>query len=324
MGGTSWSAAAYTERVNTTRAAGKPLFAYHANVSSGAVAKAAHETLDPKKMKNGVREARDSEAHPNSRPVYVGLDVTGSMARVPMDIQEKLPTLMGLLTRRGYLADPAICVSAIGDVHSDKVPFQVGQFESGVEIDDDIRNLFLEGNGGGNMHESYDIALYFLANCVKSDAWEKRQQKGYAFIICDEELPSLTQAAHLRDVFGSIITEERDLSVDALMAEVQKRWDLFCIIPNMTSHYEDPKYSVRWRKLLGERVLRLEDPNGICELIASTIGVMEENADVDSLVADLKSEGTTDATAASVTRALSKVGEGRGLTKLGGTGLATL
>ena len=33
--------------------------------------------------------------------------------------------------------------------------------------------------------------MYFLARCVKTDAWEKRNKKGYAFIICDEELTDL-------------------------------------------------------------------------------------------------------------------------------------
>lgn len=327
MGASSWSDAAYHSRVSATRAAGKPVFDYHAKVSSGAAAKAAHEKLDPKLLKNGCREARDSDAHPNSKPVFVGLDVTGSMQNVPRMIQEKLPTLMGLLTRKGYLADPAICVAAIGDAYCDRVPFQVGQFESGVELDDDIRNMFLEGGGGGNMHESYEIALYFLANCVKSDAWDKRQQKGYAFIVCDEELNTRLAADHLRTVFGSAIGEipGNDINVDELLAKVLERWELFCIIPKMTANCEDPNYSARWRKLLNERVLTLDDPNGIAELIASTIGVLEDNADVDSLAADLASEGATDAVANSVTRALSKVGGDRGISKLAGkTGLATL
>jgi hypothetical protein len=317
MGGGNWSDAAYTTSVNKAKSAGVDKFAFNSQVHSGSVAKGSHEKLDPKKFKNGIREARDSVEHPNSKPVFVGLDVTGSMASVPRMIQGKLPTLMGLLVRKGYLADPAICVSAIGDVLCDAVPLQVGQFESGIEIDDDISNIYMEGAGGGNMHESYDLALYFLARCVKSDAWEKRQQKGYAFIICDEELRAKLSKSHVEQVFGSTMGLENDIDVVDLMAEVLERWELYVIIPKMTAHYDDPSYSKRWRELLNERVLMLDDPNGISELIASTIGILEENTDMDSLVADLTSAGVDDNTAASVSRALATVGNGeRGISQL--------
>jgi len=227
------------------------------------------------------------------------------------------------LTLKGYIADPAICIAGIGDAKYDRAPFQVGQFEAGIEIEDDITNLFLEGGGGGNRHESYDVALFFLARCVATDSWEKRGKRGYAFIICDEELPSVLQRSEIEKVFGETFGLEGDVNVDDLIAEVLEKWELYCIVPNMTSHYSDDSMKVRWRAKLGERVLLLDDPNGISELIASTIGILEDNADLDGLVEDLASVGTSSATAAAVTRALAKV-EGSGLSKLANTGLATL
>ncbi len=119
--------------------------------------------MNPALMKNGVREARDSDAHPISNPVAVMFDVTGSMQTVPRILQKNLPTLMGLCLRKGYLDDPAILIGAIGDATCDLVPLQVGQFESGNEIENDLNNLYLEGGGGGQQMESYELALYFLA-----------------------------------------------------------------------------------------------------------------------------------------------------------------
>jgi len=325
VGGTSWDDKTYATRASVRAAKKIDTFAYDTSVKSGAVAAKAHDKLDPKKLKDGRREARDSADHPNSCPVFVGLDVTGSMSSVPKMMQAKLPTLMGLLTMKGYLADPAICVSAIGDVKSDRVPFQVGQFESGIEIEDDITNLYLEGNGGGNDHESYEIALFFLARCVVSDAWEKRGKKGYAFVICDEKLAPGLLKHEVEKVFGDSMGLEGDMPIETLIAEVLQKWELYCIVPNMTSHYDDENFRERWRKHLGERVLLLDDPNGISELIASTIGILEENADIDSLVSDLSSAGTSSSTAAAVTRALARV-ESSGLSKIAGgdTGLAVL
>jgi hypothetical protein len=325
MGGVSWDDKKYTTRAKFREENKIEAFAYDASIRSGVVAAKTHEKLDPSKLKAGKREARDSEAHPNSSPIFVGLDVTGSMSQVPKMIQAKLPALMGLLTMKGYVADPAICVAGIGDAKYDRAPFQVGQFESGIEIEDDITNLYLEGGGGGNRHESYDLALFFLARCVVTDAWEKRGRRGYAFIICDEELPGVLPREEVEKVFGDKYGLEADVKVDDLVAEVLEKWELYCIVPKMTSHYSDDSYKVRWREKLGERVLMLDDPNGISELIASTIGILEENADVDSLVNDLTTAGVSAGTAESVTRALARV-EPSGLSKVSGgdTGLATL
>ena len=324
MGYGGWSEAAYTSRMDDVVRSGAPKFDYSHKVSTGAVKCESHESLDPKKIKGGIREARDSAEHPNSCPVFVGLDVTGSMKKVPEVVQEKLPALMGLLTRRGYLDDPAVCVAAIGDVAYDRVPFEVGQFETGIEIDNDIRNMYLEGGGGGNMHESYEIALFFLDRMVKFDAFEKREKKGYAFIVCDEELTKTLKLDDIKKVFGSDCGAQGDINVDDLLASVVQKWELYCIIPKMTQNYDNPKYSVRWRALLGERVLRLDDPSGIAELIASTIGIMEENVDIDSIVTDLKSEGASHSTAESVSRAL--VNSPRSVAGVTGgkTGLATI
>src|SRR5207247_2068681 len=103
-----------------------------------------------------MRESRDSTNHPESNAVIVLFDVTGSMGEVPRTIQRKLPSLMGLLLRKSYLTDPAILVGAIGDAYSDRVPLQIGQFESGIEIEDCLTNIFLEAGGGGQIHETYE------------------------------------------------------------------------------------------------------------------------------------------------------------------------
>jgi hypothetical protein len=55
--------------------------------------------------------------------------------------------------------------------------------------------------------------------------------------------------------------------------------------------------------LLGERVILLEDPNGVCELIASTIALCE-GGDFDSVIKDLEEAGTASGTTKAVTKAL--------------------
>lgn len=328
MGSTHWSDDHYRSRATHRKVTGAKTFEYDDKVRTGKVAAKVHETLDPKNMKCGVREARDSEEHPESNPVFVGLDVTGSMGRVPRMIQEKLPSLMGLLLRKGYLTDPAICVAAIGDNRMrDKAPLQVGQFESGIEIENDITNLYLEGGGGGNRCESYELALYFLARHTACDAFEKRSKKGYAFIICDEGLEAEVRSQDVEEVFGCGF-EGGSIPIKQIIDEVHEKWELYCIVPKMTNWFDDQQIKDRWREVIGtERVLLLDNPDGISEMIASTIGVLEESVDIGDLVTDLTSEGATGEVAESVSRALATVGSGAGsLGKVtgAGTGLGTL
>ena len=324
MGGSSWSDDDYSSRASVRASSGAKAFAYDDDVTSGRAAKVAHVSLDPTKMKGGLRECRDSVDHPNSNPIYIGLDVTGSMSSVPKIMQSKLKELLALLLRKGYIDDPAICVSAIGDFEAgDKVPFQLGQFESGLEIENDLTNLYLEGNGGGNKYEGYDMALYFLARCTKTDAWEKRGRKGYAFIICDEGLPAKCKRSTIKAIFGQDVQDDV-LTID-LIAEVLEKWELFCIVPNMTAYYQTALQD-SWKAVLGQRVIFLDDPNAIVETIGSCVGLCEESVDITSLVADLKDVGLSDSAAKSVTRALAKVeGTGGALSKLSvGTGLGSL
>ena len=140
--------------------------------------------MDPRDVR--VRESRDSDAHPESHAVAVLFDVTGSMQGVPRILQANLPKLMGLLIRKGYLDHPQILIGAIGDATCDAAPLQVGQFESGIEIEEDLGKLYLEGGGGGHITESYELAMYFMARHTAIDCFEKRGRRGYLFVIGDE------------------------------------------------------------------------------------------------------------------------------------------
>lgn len=320
MGSSNWSDDAYADRASLRAATGAKSFAYDDDIKTGKVKAATHAALDPSKMKAGCRECRDSKEHPNSNPVFIGLDVTGSMGKVPGMMQVKLKELMALLLKKGWIEDPAICVTGIGDAEAgDRAPFQVGQFESGIEIENDLTNLYIEGGGGGNNHESYDLAIYFLARMTKTDAFEKRGKKGYAFIICDESLPSRCKASVLANVFN--VTEQADIPIEVLIKEALEKWELYCLVPAMTSNYRSSLQN-SWKKALGERVIFLDDPETVVETIATCVGICEESVDLNDVAKDLADVGVSSNGAAAVSRALAKVSGGAISTK--GTGLATL
>ena len=309
MGGTRWSDEHYRHRAASLRKARRSAFEYDEDIRQRRVKAGVHALMDPAKMKNGLREARDSEAHPNSNAVAVLFDVTGSMQQVPRILQKNLPTLMGLCLRKGYLDDPAILIGAIGDATCDLSPLQIGQFESGNEIENDLARLYLEGGGGGQQMESYELAFYFLARKTSMDCLEKRGKKGYAFIIGDEMPYKKVKRREVEGVFGDTI--QADIPIREIIAEAREKFEVYFVLPNLTSYYNDPKILDCWRELLGQHVLRLEDPAGISELIASTIGLSEDAVSYDNLSADLNGAGANKSVAEAVSQALAEIAPGR-------------
>ena len=147
-----------------------------------------NRTIDPLMViKDKIRESCDSEEHPTSYPIIIGLDVTGSMGRVPENlIKQAFPEIMKTIMEQG-VEHAQICFVGIGDHYSDDAPIQVGQFETSDELTEKwLKAIYIEGGGGGNNGESYQLAWYFAAFHTKTDAFEKRKIKGTLITIGDE------------------------------------------------------------------------------------------------------------------------------------------
>ncbi len=307
MGGSSYSDDLYTSRAADRVARGVPTFDHDHKVKTGVVAKAVHDKLNPKGV---TRESRDSDAHPNSLPIGVLLDVTGSMRTLPAQIQAKIPQLMGLLIRKGYVADPQVLFGAVGDYFSDKAPLQVGQFESGLEMEDDLGNMLLEGGGGGSNQESYQLGLYFFARHTVSDAWDKRSKKGYLFVIGDEAPYECLTVNEATAILGD--TLQAELTTAAIVAELRERYHVLFVIPAGASNTGAGWLKSAWVKLLGEQnVLDLDNPGNVAEMVAATIGICEGTTDIDGVSADLHDVGSG-ASAGSITTALAPLARNAG------------
>lgn len=303
MGSTRWSDDHYHDRAKLRARTGKDAFEYDQAIRNGTADRKVHDWMNPRGVK--VRESRDSDAHPESQAIAVLFDVTGSMQTVPRILQQNLPRLMGLLIRKGYVAHPQILIGAIGDATCDSAPLQVGQFESGIEIEEDLGKLFLEGGGGGHITESYELALYFMARHTAIDCYEKRGKRGYLFVIGDEIPYQRVKRKEVSRCIGDGL--QADIPVAELIAQLERTYDVYHVLPKMTSHWDNEAVHRRWVELLGQNVLRLEDPAGICELIASTIGIAEGKVDLEVLADDLNEAGTSRSVAIAVSKALVSV-----------------
>ena len=319
MGGTNWSTDAYREAARLRKKSGKGDFAYSDDARSRSRWEI-HPTLDPKGVK--FRESRDSDAHPRSTAISVIFDETGSMGGIPRIFQQKLGELMSVLLLKGYIQDPQILFGALGDATCDQVPLQVGQFESGVEMDEHLRNILLEGGGGGTNHESYELALYFLARHTSIDCWEKRGRKGYAFIIGDEMAYKAVNKQHVVTHIGDGL--EKDIPLRQIISEVQRRYHLFFIFPLNASHGHDESIKDFWHDLLGQNVIFLEDESAVSETIALTIGLTEDAINLAEGEHDLSSSGSSHAAISAAKKALQNYASTTSVITTTGANLPTL
>jgi hypothetical protein len=302
MGSGRWSTNVYDAAARFRAATGASAFAY-----SDSGAGRTHPDLDP--LGVSARESRDSAEHPQSVAIAVLFDVTGSMRAVPRVLQAKLPQLLGLLLRKGYVADPQIMFGAIGDATCDRAPLQVGQFESDNRMDDDLGRILLEGGGGGQKTESYELALYFMARHTETDCYGQRGRRGYLFIIGDEMAYFRVKPAEVRQVIGDELGQP--LPVAELVAEVTAKWDTYYILPAGASYVGDAQVLGFWRDLLGQNVIELSDLDAVCETIALTVGLGEDAISLDDGLADLSDVGSAAGPAVSKALAVISAGSAR-------------
>lgn len=157
--------------------------------------------FDPKFIDK--REARDSEDHPNSTPIIMGVDVTGSMGYLSNQIaRESLNETMMKLYSTNAIEDPAILFSAYGDVW-DNAPLQVTQFESDIRIAEQLLDLWLEDGGNGKV--TPQLLWHFAAKHTSLDSHEKHGKKGFLITIGDSaELRSEKVDYLFERVFGTV------------------------------------------------------------------------------------------------------------------------
>jgi hypothetical protein len=282
------------------------------SVAENFSARSAAPAFVPTEIK--VRESRDSDANPNSTPLILALDVTGSMGRVANEIAKSgLGKIFTEVLDRMPIPDPHMMAMAIGDVRFDRSPVQATQFEADIKISDQIEQLYVEGGGGGNHTESYDAAWYFAARKTDTDAWNKRQKKGYLFTLGDEEVPLGLTSQHVLQYFGDHI--QTDLSAEQLLRMAEERYEVFHLIIAEGSHARSVPDKVRasWTELMGQRAIWVSDYTKLAEIIVSTIQ-LNEGDDIDRVIGSWT--GDTSLVVANAVRDLATKTASSGLTTL--------
>lgn len=277
MGSSRWSSDDYTAYASTT---GYVTAQRHEVFRNEGLPKA----LDPRNI--AIRESCDSVDNPNSTPIILALDVTGSMGSyAEMIAKEELPKLMGDILEQQVVSDPHLMFMGIDDVHaSARGPLQVSQFEADIRILEQLREIWLVSGGGGNRSESYDLAWYFAAHKTVIESYTKRGKKGFLFTFGDEEAPyeNLTEG-DLRAVFDGQV--QACTPAEALAA-AKKMYHVFHVVIEQGSYFKHDEQRVRdsWTKLMGNNVLFLKDFRDLSTVVTTTMRIAE-GADIDEVVA---------------------------------------
>lgn len=186
--------------------------------------RACNPKFDPKFI--GTRECFDSEDHPNTTPIVVGLDVTASMGYLAVEVATKaLNQLIMKLYSTAAVEDPALMCAAYGDF-GDFSPLQVTQFESDIRIAEQLLELYFESHGCG---EVVPTCLWeFLSRHTNIDAINKRSKKGFLFTIGDNANIRKDQIEEtVKRVIGDDVP---GANRESLLEEVQKKFHVFHIM----------------------------------------------------------------------------------------------
>ncbi len=240
-----------------------------------------HANLDPKGVK--MRESRDSADNPESTPVIIALDVTGSMGMIADVIaREGLGTLFTSILDRKPITNPHVMFMGVGDANWDKAPLQVSQFEADKRIIEQLVQIYLEHGGGGNNFESYNLPWYFAAEHTVHDSYEKRAKRGYLFTVGDEEAPAALTKAQIKRFIGDDI--ERDMHPLETLESAQRTYEVFHVVIKEGSHAKSyfDRVMGSWTPLLGQRVIPLANHKTLAETIVSAIEVAEGLSAKDS------------------------------------------
>lgn len=228
---------------------------------------------------NVIRECCDSNEHPDSTPIIIGLDCTGSMSRVLEVAAKRVGDAILEIMSRKVCNDPMVLFSAIDDyTTSNDRCIQVTQFESDIRIAEQLHELSFIERGGGNGFESYADLWYFAKYHTKCDAF-KRGKKGVLFTIGDDGLQTNISPTEIYEIFGDKI--EGAIQTETLLSELNRDWEVYHLNILGGSCYEH--VIKEWEDVLGNHSIKVNDVDKIPEIIVSILQTLRGDS-INSII----------------------------------------
>lgn len=224
--------------------------------------------LNPYKV---TRECVDTEEHPNTLPVILALDVTGSLGDAAVEVAKKLNVIMTDLYDK--VKDVEFMIMGIGDMYCDRNPLQVSQFESDIRIAEQLDKLYFEFGGGGNYFESYSLAWYFGLRHCKLDCWN-RGKKGVIITMGDERLnpyiPKTGNRASFLDDIGDNI--QSDVDTKELYGVAKEKFDIYHLhVDHDGRNWDEDNIKKSWGEYLDDKHFKVVTMDSITNAIVDII-----------------------------------------------------
>jgi hypothetical protein len=188
----------------------------------------------------------------STAPLVIVIDETGSMGDWPATIFSKLPYLEN--EGKEYLGDDfEICFMAIGDAYcNEKYPLQVRPFAKGLELKDRLKELVIEGGGGAQTTETYELAALFAAEKISIP----NAIKPIMIFIGDEQCYDTISPDHAEKLLG--IKLEKTLTTVAVFKKLCEKYSVYLIRKSYgtsagnTMSNDDKRITAHWATFLGE------------------------------------------------------------------------
>ena len=179
-----------------------------------------------------VRESRDSEDSPESTPIIIGFDSTGSMGYLAAEIaKNSLNRTATMILEKRPVTDPHImCAAFTSPSFSSTYPaMQVTQFEADIRVVEQLLEFKLDG---GNRYSYDSLVWYFALMHTSIDSYEKRKKKGFIFCIGDEigddGNTDILNTKDIRDVFND--DAPHNYRTKELFSQTSEKYEIFHII----------------------------------------------------------------------------------------------
>jgi len=202
------------------------------STNSGFTARSMCDEFNPVNV--SVRASKKSPFNEFRDPitVLVGLDVTGSMDLIPKALLTgKLGSLMLDLKKTFNRPNENLQISfaGIGDAKSDDSPLQVTHFESDNRFAQQLPKIWLEGHGGANGAESYNLLWWYAANKTHLNYVQQDNRKGILITIGDDNVhPELTPSEIQMWLDPSY--DGKKISNQVLLDAVREQYDVYHIV----------------------------------------------------------------------------------------------
>lgn len=290
MGCGSWTSKSFTSYANSRGMDVSTSGAILGNYSNQEIFKSRsiNPALSPV---NIMRECCDNDEHPNTVPVVLGLDVTGSMGDAAVEIAKKLNVIMIKLYEK--VTDVEFMIMGIGDLSYDDCPIQISQFESDIRIAEQLDKLYFEFGGGGNGFESYTVAWYMGSRHTKLDCLS-RGKKGIIITIGDEQLnpylPLRGRYCGLEDATGDKL--QADIETKDLYEETSKKFNIYHLDVQHGRRWDEDEIETSFKKYLKDDHFRRVSMDSIAnEIVDIVVSEVENNKTEEPVIASENSEG---------------------------------